>query len=245
MVLFKRNKNKRLGNQSVRQGVALITDYDALGRISEEYRTLRTNISFSKADGVLKTIAVTSDGPAEGKSTVSANLAVTFANQEQKTILVDLDMRKPTVHATFGVQNTSGLVNLLTDPVKNLEMLLSSYYKESGIENLTILTSGPTPPNPSELLGSGRMATLLTTLSEQYDRVILDTPPVVSVTDAQVISSRADATILVVPYGIAQKAAVMDAKVLLQKVNANLIGVIMNRVPATSRSGYYYSGYYK
>lgn len=245
MGLFNRNKNKRLSNQSVHQGVALITDYDALGRISEEYRTLRTNISFSKADGVLKTIAVTSGGPTEGKSTVSANLAVTFANQGQKTILVDLDMRKPTVHATFGVQNTSGLVNLLTDPVKTLERLLLSYCKESGIENLTILTSGPIPPNPSELLDSGRMATLLATLSEQYDRIILDTPPVISVTDAQVISSRADATILVVPYGIAQKAAVMDAKVLLQKVNANIIGVIMNRVPATSRSRYYYDGYYK
>lgn len=127
MILFNRKKKERLANQSVRQGVALITDYDASGRISEEYRTIRTNISFFKADGTLKTIAVTSDSPAEGKSTVSANLAVTFANQEQKTILVDLDMRKPTVHATFGIQNSSGLVNLLTDSVKNLEMLLPNY----------------------------------------------------------------------------------------------------------------------
>ncbi|EKQ21572.1 tyrosine-protein kinase [Lacticaseibacillus casei UW4] len=127
MILFNRKKKERLANQSVRQGVALITDYDASGRISEEYRTIQTNISFSKADGTLKTIAVTSDSPAEGKSTVSANLAVTFANQEQKTILVDLDMRKPTVHATFGIQNSSGLVNLLTDSVKNLEMLLPNY----------------------------------------------------------------------------------------------------------------------
>lgn len=244
MTLFNRNKKKRLGTRSLHQGVALITDYDAFGHISEEYRTLRTNISFSKADGVLKTIAVTSGSPSEGKSTVSANLAVTFANQEQKTILVDLDMRKPTVHATFGIQNTSGLVNLLTDPVKDLEMLLTSYCKESGIDNLMILTSGPTPPNPSELLGSKRMETLLVALSKHYDRIILDTPPVISVTDAQIIASRADATILVVPYGIAQKAAVMDAKLLLQKVNANIIGVVMNRIPATSQSNYYYDGYY-
>lgn len=244
MTLFNRNKKKRLGTRSLHQGVALITDYDAFGHISEEYRTLRTNISFSKADGVLKTIAVTSGSPSEGKSTVSANLAVTFANQEQKTILVDLDMRKPTVHATFGIQNTSGLVNLLTDPVKDLEMLLTSYCKESGIDNLMILTSGPTPPNPSELLGSKRMETLLVALSKHYDRIILDTPPVISVTDAQIIASRADATILVVPYGIAQKAAVMDAKLLLQKVNANIIGVVMNRIPATSRSNYYYDGYH-
>lgn len=243
MILFNRKKKERLANQSVRRGVALITDYDASGRISEEYRTLRTNISFSKADGTLKTIAVTSDSPAEGKSTVSANLAVTFANQEQNTILVDLDMRKPTVHATFGIQNSSGLVNLLTDSVKNLEMLLPSYCKESGIDNLMVLPSGPTPPNPSELLGSDRMATLLAALSKHYDRIVLDTPPVISVTDAQIISSRADATILVVPYGIAQKAAVLDAKVLLQKVNANIIGVVMNRVPTTAQSNYYYDGY--
>lgn len=244
MTLFNQKKKKRLANQSMRQGVALVTDYDASGRISEEYRTLRTNISFSKADGTLKTIALTSDSPAEGKSTVSANLAVTFANQEQKTILVDLDMRKPTVHATFGIQNSSGLVNLLTDSVENLEMLLPSYCKESGINNLVVLPSGPKPPNPSELLGSERMATLLAILSKHYDRIVLDTPPVVSVTDAQVIASRADATILVVPYGIAQKAAVMDAKLLLQKVNANIIGVVMNRIPTTSRSSYYYDGYY-
>lgn len=243
MILFNRKKKERLANQSVRQGVALITDYDASGRISEEYRTLRTNISFSKADGTLKTIAVTSDSPAEGKSTVSANLAVTLANQEQKTILVDLDMRKPTIHATFGIQNSSGLVNLLTDSVKNLEMLLPSYCKESGIDNLMVLPSGPIPPNPSELLGSDRMATLLAALSKHYDRIVLDTPPVISVTDAQIISSRADATILVVPYGIAQKAAVIDAKVLLQKVNANIIGVVMNRVPTTAQSNYYYDGY--
>ncbi|MDM7528016.1 CpsD/CapB family tyrosine-protein kinase [Lacticaseibacillus paracasei] len=245
MILFNRNKKKRLGTRSLHQGVALITNYDAFGHISEEYRTLRTNISFSKADGVLKTIAVTSDSPSEGKSTVSANLAVTFANQEQNTILVDLDMRKPTVHATFGIQNTSGLVNLLTNPVKDLKMLLPNYCKESGIDNLTVLTSGPTPPNPSELLGSDRMTTLLAALSKNYDRIILDTPPVVSVTDAQIISSRADSTILVVPYGIAQKTAVLDAKALLKKAHANIIGVVMNRFPATSQSSYYYNGYYK
>lgn len=244
MVLFNRNKKKSLDNRSVHEGVALITDYDSSGHISEEYRTLRTNISFSRADSTLRTIVLTSDGPAEGKSTVSANLAITFANQGQKTILVDLDMRKPTVHATFGVQNTSGLVNLLTDPIKDLEALLPSYCNESRIDNLTVLTSGPTPPNPSELLGSDRMVTLLATLNKHYDRIILDTPPVVSVTDAQIVSSRADATILVVPYGIAQKASVIDAKMLLQKVHANIIGVVMNRVPVASRSGYYYDEYY-
>lgn len=99
-----------------------------------------------------------------------------------------------------------------------------------------VLPSGPIPPNPSELLGSDRMATLLAALSKHYDRIVLDTPPVISVTDAQIISSRADATILIVPYGIAQKAAVIDAKVLLQKVNANIIGVVMNRVPTTAQS---------
>jgi capsular exopolysaccharide synthesis family protein len=242
MAWFKRNR--KMTNQSARQGVALITDYDPLGRVSEEYRTLRTNISFSKADGALKTIALTSDAPTEGKSTVAANLAVTFANQELKTILVDLDMRRPTVHATFGIQNANGLVNLLTDAGDDLEAQLPSYCKPSGIENLEVLTSGPTPPNPSELLSSDRMAKLLAALSKHYDRIVLDTPPVVSVTDAQIIASHADATILVVPYGIAQKAAVVAAKSLLQKVNANIIGVVINRVPAQNHASYYYDGYY-
>ncbi|MFD1441634.1 CpsD/CapB family tyrosine-protein kinase [Lacticaseibacillus hegangensis] len=246
MAWFNRKSKKRLANQSVRQGVALVTNYDPTGHVSEEYRTLRTNISFSKAGGSIKTIGVTSDAPAEGKSTVSANLAVTFAAQGLKTILVDLDMRRPTVHATFGLQNTSGLVTLLTNDADDLAGMLSLYCKDTDIDNLAVMTSGPTPPNPSELLGSDQMLALLKELGQRYERIILDTPPLMSVTDAQIVASHADATILVVPYGIAQKAAVLDAKVLLQKVNANIIGVVMNRVPQQTGSGYYYyGGYYK
>lgn len=246
MAWFNHRSKKLLANQSVRQGVALVTDYDPTGRVSEEYRTLRTNISFSKAGGAIKSIAVTSDAPAEGKSTISANLAVTFAAQGLKTILVDLDMRRPTVNATFGLQNTSGLVTLLTDDSNDLAGLLPLYCKATNIDDLAVMTSGPTPPNPSELLGSDQMIALLKELRTRYDRIILDTPPLMSVTDAQIVASHADATILVVPYGIAQKAAVLDAKVLLQKVNANIIGVVMNRVPQPTGSGYYYyAGYYK
>lgn len=247
MAWFKRKTKKQLANQSIRQGVALITDYDPSGHISEEYRTLRTNISFSKAGGNLKTIALTSDAPSEGKSTVSANLSVTFANQMLKTVLVDLDMRRPTVNATFGIQNTSGLVNLLTDQSTDWDQLLSIYCKPTSIENLTVLTSGPMSPNPSELLGSERMTGLLAALGKRYDRIILDTPPLISFTDAQIVASHADATILVVPYGIALKAPVMEAKALLQRVNANIIGVVMNRIPEQVGHGYgyYYNSYDK
>lgn len=242
----RKSKKKQLSNRSIHQGVALVADYDPTGRVSEEYRTLRTNISFSKAGGAIKTIAITSDAPSEGKSTVSANVAVTFANQGLKTILVDSDMRRPTVNATFGIQNTEGLVKLLTEQTEDLNTLLLNYCKTTSIENLSVLTAGPTPPNPSELLGSDRMVDLLAALGKHYDRIILDTPPLISVTDAQIVASHADATILVAPYGIAQKTAVIDAKSLLQKVDANIIGIVMNRVPAPTGSGYYYyGGYYK
>lgn len=245
MAWFNFKSKKALSNQSIRQGVALVADYDPSGRISEEYRTLRTNISFSKAGGAIKSIVVTSGSASEGKSTVAANLAVTFAAQGLKTILGDLDMRRPTVNATFGIQNTGGLVKILTEQSEDLESLLPIYSKSTNIENLTVLTSGPTPPNPSELLGSEGMKQLLTILSRDYDRIILDTPPVLTVTDAQIVASHADATIMVVPYGQADKAAVADAKELLQKVNANIIGVVMNRMPEQNGSGYYYGGYYK
>ncbi|WP_203633941.1 MULTISPECIES: CpsD/CapB family tyrosine-protein kinase [Lacticaseibacillus] len=246
MAWFKRKNKKALADRSLKQGVALVTNYAPDSRISEEYRTLRTNISFSQADGDIKTLVITSAAAAEGKSTVSSNVAVTFAKQGLNTILVDLDMRRPVVNATFGQQNIGGLVKLLTTDGEKLEEQLPLYAKPTQIENLTVLVAGPTPPNPSELLGSKRMLALLKYLREHYDRVVLDTPPVLSVTDAQIVAAHADATVLVVPYGLAQKKFVLQAKDLLTKVDANIIGVVMNRMPAQGGAGYYYSGgYYK
>ncbi|WP_262316918.1 CpsD/CapB family tyrosine-protein kinase [Lacticaseibacillus parakribbianus] len=243
MKLFKHKHDA--SQDSLLHGVALITDYAPMSRVSEEYKTLRTNILYAKADDPIHTLLITSAGPSEGKSTVSGNIAATFAKQGLRTILLDTDMRRPTVHATFGIQNNFGLVDLLTGEEDNEK--LQRACRQTEIENLTILPCGPIPPNPSELLASKRMTRLLKGLTNAFDLVILDAPPVISVTDAQVLGSRADATVLVVPYGIAQKSMVMEAKSLLDQVNANIIGVVMNRVPASERQnryGYYYDAYY-
>lgn len=239
-----RRKNT-LSSESLRNGVALITDYDPTSRVSEEYRTLRTNIQYAKADDPIRTLVFTSAGPSEGKSTVSGNVAVTFAQAGRRTLIIDADMRRPSVHATFGLQNNVGLVDLLTGDEDN--ELLQRACQKTSVENLFALPSGPIPPNPSELLASKRMGRLLQAVTGAFDLVILDAPPVLSVTDAQIVASRADATILVAPFGIAQKAMVAEAKDLLTKVDANIIGVVMNRVPETERHtryGYYYDAYY-
>lgn len=245
MGLFSKLKNQHaLSQESSTKGVALITDYAPLSTISEEYRTLRTNIMYSNADKKIKTLSITSAGPSEGKSTVSGNIAVTFANQGLKTLLIDADMRRPTIHATFGLQNRNGLVDLLTQSESEEEA--KQAIRETKIENLSVLPSGPIPPNASELLSSKRMVNLLKGLSEVFDMIIFDLPPLTSVTDAQIVASRTDATILVTPYGVAKKGMLLEARGLLEKVNANVIGAVMNEVPASERSGYYrYYGNYR
>ncbi|NVY96210.1 CpsD/CapB family tyrosine-protein kinase [Lactobacillus sp. DCY120] len=242
---FWKQKKSRLSNESGRSGVALIADYDPSARVSEEYRTLRTNILYAKADDPIKTLVFTSDSPSEGKSTVSANTAATFAQQGIRTLLLDADMRRPTIQATFGLQNKFGLVDLLTGEEDEAKLVKAC--QKTAIENLFVLPAGPIPPNPSELLSSKRMQHILKLVSQAFDLVILDAPPVMSVTDAQIIASRTDATIIVAPYGIAQKNMLLETRNLLEKVHANIIGVVMNRVPEAARRsqyGYYYGSYY-
>lgn len=239
MNFFKKNR-PTLDDTSMHQGVNLITSADPTSFISEQYKTLRTNILYSNADEQIKTLVFTSSGPSEGKSTVSGNVAVTFANQGLRTLLMDADMRRPTVHATFSAFNDSGLVTLLTGEESNEK--LAQTIIETEIDHLYALPAGPVPPNPSELLSSKRMHRLMDALKNSFDIIILDAPPVGSVTDAQILASQADATILVVPYGIAQKELVAEAQDLLQKANANLIGAVMNRIPPEEHKGYY--GYY-
>ncbi|WP_461215314.1 CpsD/CapB family tyrosine-protein kinase [Lacticaseibacillus sp. GG6-2] len=239
MSLFNRKANKQ-DDQSMQHGVGLITVYKPKSTISEQFKTLRTNILFSNADKQIKSLVITSSGVSEGKSTVSANVAVTFANQGLRTLLLDADTRRPTVHATFSMSNDKGLVNLLTEKADRLPA--QDYIISTSVENLSVLPTGPVPPNPSELLSSHRMTKLIEDLTAHFDMVIFDAPPVGSVTDAQIIASKCDATILVVPFGIAQKAAVMEAKSMLDNVDANIIGVVQNRIPAEER-GYYGYGY--
>lgn len=243
MAWFKRKK-RGLDDISMHKEISLITDYAPKSHISEQFRTLRTNILYSDADKQLKTLVFTSSGASEGKSTVSGNVAVTFANQGLRTLLVDADTRRPTVHATFSLNNEKGLVNLLTTKE---DLDLADYIVPTSIDHLSVLPTGPLPPNPSELLSSKRMERLIETLAKNFDMVIFDVPPLDSVTDAQILASKVDATILVVPYGIAQKGAVLAAKEMLEKVDANIIGVVQNRIPQEAGGYYgyyYYGGYY-
>lgn len=243
MAWFK-HKKRDLDDISMHKGISLITDYAPKSHISEQFRTLRTNILYSDADKQLKTLVFTSSGASEGKSTVSGNVAVTFANQGLRTLLVDADTRRPTVHATFSLTNEKGLVNLLTTKE---DLDLADYIVPTSIDHLNVLPTGPLPPNPSELLSSKRMERLIETLAKNFDMVIFDVPPLDSVTDAQILASKVDATILVVPYGIAQKGAVLAAKEMLEKVDANIIGVVQNRIPQEAGGYYgyyYYAGYY-
>jgi len=215
----------------------LITHLNPKSPIAEQYRTIRTNIDFSLADRNLRSLVVTSSGPGEGKSMTTANLAVVMAQQGRKVLLVDADLRKPTVHYTFRLINTEGLSNLLTKRAK-----LTDVITKTDVDNLYVITSGPIPPNPAELLSSRAMHELMTEALGIFDIIIFDTPPVLAVTDAQILSSQVDGTVLVVASGKTEKDAALEAKDLLQKSQARILGVVLNRQPIKNSRYYYYYG---
>lgn len=213
----------------------LITKVDPKSSISEQYRTIRTNIQFSSIDKELRSIVVTSSGPGEGKSTTVANLAVTFAQQGKRVLLVDADLRKPTVHYTFNTTNSFGLSTVLAK-----QSTLSNTAKETDIENLFLLTSGPIPPNPAELLGSNTMTLFFEEAFHGYDVVLFDTPPVNVVTDAQILANQCDGTILVVSSGRTEKDKIVKAKTLLETAKGKLMGVVLNNKKMKDSNYYYY-----
>lgn len=214
----------------------LITLTDKMSVTAEAYRTLRTNIQFSSYDKDLQVVTVTSSRPGEGKSTVSSNLAITFAENGSKVLLVDCDLRRPTIHKVFRLPNSKGMVNavLSTDP-------LDKIIHKDIIPGLDIITSGIIPPNPSELLGSKKNQKLMEELKSQYDIIILDAPPLLAVTDAQVLTTMSDGTIIVAYHGVTHKDELVNAKSLLERVKGNVIGVVLNAVPEDDSSYYYYS----
>lgn len=214
----------------------IITQNNPKSPISEAYRVLRTNIQFSGVDKPLKTILVTSAGPMEGKTTTIANLAVIFAQCGSKVLLIDTDLRRPMLHKVFMLLNDRGLTNLLTSQKDTV-----SFIQHDVVKNLDVLTSGVIPPNPSELLSSNAMKNFIEKVKASYDIILMDSPPVVSVTDASIISTYADATILVVKSGKTEIETVKRAKELLEKINANIIGVVLNNI---SKKQLDYSYYY-
>lgn len=229
------NKKKNV-ESAERPGLVVLNKPSSV--VSEQFRTVKTNIQFSMVDETLRTIVVTSAGPGAGKSTVAANLAATFASNEKKVLLVDADLRKPTVHKTFKVRNNDGLTTLLTDRNASLEEVVYRTHSDG----LYVLTSGAIPPNPAELLASKRMEEIRLEMLDYFDMVIFDTPPLLAVTDAQVMASKSEGVIFVIPKGQANKEEVIKAKDLLEKVQANVLGAILNRVDKSDDSYYYYYG---
>ncbi|MCH6269421.1 CpsD/CapB family tyrosine-protein kinase [Neobacillus citreus] len=215
----------------------LIAMLDPKSPIAEQFRTIRTNIQFSSVDQEVRTLMVTSAGPGDGKSTTSANLAVVFAQQGKRVLFVDADLRKPTVHYTFNHTNTFGLTSVLTK-----QMSLENAVKDTNEQNLFVLSSGPIPPNPAELLGSKAMEQFFKDALELYDMVIFDTPPLLAVTDGQILANKCEGTILVVSSGKTEKDQVVKAKELLDSAQSKLLGVVLNNKKIQNTNYYYYYG---
>ncbi|WP_439330866.1 CpsD/CapB family tyrosine-protein kinase [Neobacillus piezotolerans] len=214
--------------------VMLVTLFDPKSTISEQYRTIRTNIQFSSVDREVRSLMVTSSGPSEGKSTTASNLAVVFAQQGKKVLLVDADMRRPTVHYTFNLPNTFGMTNVLTKQIS-----FSEAVRNTDVEDLYVLSSGPIPPNPAELLGAATMGQLFEEALEMFDLVIFDTPPVLAVTDAQILANKCDGTLLVIYSGKTQIELITKAKELLDAAQGKLLGTVLNHKEIKSNDYYY------
>ncbi|TDM39891.1 polysaccharide biosynthesis tyrosine autokinase [Macrococcoides goetzii] len=203
--------------------------------ISEQIRTLRTNILFTSADIQIKRMLVTSSEQGEGKSTISANLAASFAQAGYRTLLVDADLRKPTQHKIFEQINVKGLSNLVAGQV-SLEQTIHLDVQPK----LDLISSGPIPPNPAELLGSLAMEDLLESLSEMYDLIILDTPPVLAVADSQILGNLVDGSLLVVNSRNTHRDKVIDAKNQLDKSSSRTLGIVLNDLDKKDDGEYYY-----
>ncbi len=206
--------------------------------VAEGYRTLRANVEFASVDAPLRTLLVTSAVPNEGKTVTAANVAVVFAQAGRRVLLVDADLRKPSVHVIFNLPNAHGLTTMLRNEAVTAESV--SHVTEQA--NLRVLTTGPLPPNPAELLGSHRMQTVLARLKEDADLVIFDSPPLQAVTDAAVLGSYTEGALLVVDAGRSRRRAVRPAREALERAGAHVLGVVLNRVAA--KSSFDYAGYY-
>ena len=200
---------------------------------AESYRSLRTNIQYSSIDKQVKTLVVTSSNAGEGKSTVAGNLAYTFFQNGKRVLIIDCDLRKPSLHRKFNVSNEEGLTDVLVGTFK-----LNNVMKKVD-DNLYLLTTGTLPPNPAEIIGSNTMENFLEQCKINFDYIILDTPPILPVTDSKLLAIKADATVVVVRSEVSKSKHVSQAFKELEKVNANIIGTILNDVEMYSEKLYY------
>nr|WP_295972234.1 CpsD/CapB family tyrosine-protein kinase [uncultured Bacillus sp.] len=214
--------------------ISLIAHNNPKSPITEQYRHLRTNIEFALVDTEFKSIVITSPAPSEGKTTTAANLAIVLAQQEKQVLLVDADLRKPSIHYAFKVSNMNGLTNVLTKK-SSLENAISKTH----VSNLDILTSGPIPPNPAELLNSKAMKTIIEQLYKTFDYIVFDTPPALAVADPQIMANNCDAVVMVVTSGKTNNEAALKTKKLLEKAKAPLIGVVLNGVESKANTYHY------
>lgn len=201
---------------------------------AESYRNLRTSLEYSSIDKQIKTLVITSAEPGEGKSTVSGNLSFALAQSGKKVVLIDCDLRKPSIHKKFKISNLTGLTNYLIHK-NDLDKVIQNIEK-----NFDLITSGPIPPNPAEVVGSKSMEDLIKKLEENYDYIILDTPPVRAVTDAAILAGKADGTVLVIKADQTKKASLVQGYKELQKVKANVLGTVLNGTSANRNDSYYY-----
>jgi len=208
--------------------------------ISEAYRSIRTSILFSSTEEHhLKSIVVTSPGSQEGKSTTICNLAVTMAQSNKKVLLIDADMRKPRLHEIFKQPNEKGLSDFLSEQADFKELI-----RKTNINNLCLISGGPYPPNPSELLSSHKMEELIETAKKEYDAIFFDTPPIAVVTDASILSRAVDGVILVLQSGKTSRKVLPHVNQLIKEARARLVGVMFNRVDISHGGGYHYYSYY-
>lgn len=212
----------------------LITLTNPRSPVSEAYRTLRTNLSFYSLDNPLRSLVMTTPAADNEKSAAVANLAVTLAQGGRRTVLVDCDLRRPSLHTFFGLNNDTGLTSMILNDEKTAPLQATS------VENLWLLASGPKPPNPADLLGSKKLDQLIETLTENYDFILFDAPPVVAVTDAAVLGGKVDGVLLVVNAGRTRRDHAERAKEMLEQAKVRLIGVTLINAPADSAMGGYY-----
>ena len=215
--------------------MSLITLTDPRSPVSEAYRTLRTNLSFSGLDEPIRTLVVTSAAPDECKSTTIANLAVTMAQGGRKTILVDCDLRRPSLHELLGLDLEPGLTNLMRD--ENGEPNL----QRTQVDGLQLLASGPKPPNPADLLGSQKIDQVIARLEKMADIVLFDAPPIIAVTDAAVLGAKVDGVLMVISAGKTRREHAERAKETLEKANVRIIGAALTNAKRDSSIGDYYS----
>jgi len=214
--------------------LAILSNSQSAG--TEAYRVLRTNLQFAAIDRPLRTLMITSPAPGEGKSRTVANLAAALAQAGKRVVLIDADLHKPRLHRLFGLRNNIGLTTALLEEHPALDGLI----QDSPVPNLSVLTSGPLPPNPAELLGSARAKELLAQLLDRADMVLLDSPPTVALADAAILSTQTDGVLLVLDAGRTRREVARRALEALNRVNARVLGTVINRMPLKGDGYYYY-----